>query len=263
MLTWRAERQVVMLAVIISFILGAIAFVAYRVYPATTCFDNQKNQNETGVDCGGACIPCELKNPKPVNLIWTKVVPVRADSYDAVVEIQNPNEVLGAAEVNYEFTLFDADGTAVRKTGKTFLFPQERMHIIETDFRTSRKPNRVEFRILRVDWQLAHSEDIPNVVVERRAYRVLEDGGRKRSVVEASILNRMPFAYKTVEVNFVIYDKQGNALGANKVRLEDLQANSRKIVTAIWPEEIGGAVDGVIVEPRINTFEADNGRPAK
>lgn len=257
MLTWRAERQVITLAIVASALLGMIAFVVFRVYPAPTCFDNRKNQNETGIDCGGHCIPCELKNPKSVDLIWARVIPVRADSYDAAAEIRNANEVLGARTLEYEFTLFDGYGVIARKTGKTFLFPQERLHVIETDLATSRRPDRIEFRVLGVEWELAKSEDMPNVVVERRDYRTTEEGGRKKSIVEASILNKMSVSYKKLEINFIVLDAMGNALGVNKVQLENLGANSRKIVTAIWPEELLGDVVRVDVEPRVNIFDAE------
>lgn len=257
MLTWRAERQVITLAIVACALLGVVAFVVFKVYPAPTCFDNRKNQGETGVDCGGSCIPCELKNPKPIDLIWTRVLPVRADFYDVAAEIRNANEVLGVRSLEYEFTLFDSYGVIARKTGKTFLFPQEQMHVIETGLGTSRRPDRVEFRILHTEWELAKSEDVPNVVVERRDYRVIEEGGRKKSIVEASILNKMPVSYKKLEINFVVLDFMGNALGINKVYMENLGANSRKTVTAIWPEELQGGAVRTEVEPRVNIFESD------
>lgn len=261
MLTWRTERQATTLAIIVFVVLAVIAFFAYKVYPAPTCFDTRKNQNETGIDCGGSCIPCELKNPKQVDLVWARIIPVRADSFDVAAEIRNPNEVLGVRMLEYEFTLFDGLGVIARKTGTTFLFPQERMHVIETDLRTSRRPDRVEFRVMSVDWKLARGEEVPNIVVERRDYRLKEEGGRKKSIVEASIFNKMPFGYKTVEVNFIVRDFQENALGVSRVRVENIGANSRKTLIAIWPEELRGDIAKIDVEPRVNIFDANIIRP--
>ena len=257
MLTWRTERQATALALIVFILLSITGWIAYWTYPASTCFDNRKNQQETEIYCGGSCVPCELKNPKPINLLWARIVPVRPDVYDVAAEIKNPNEVLGASTVDYEFTLFDNFGVIARKVGQTFLFPQERIHVIETGLRTTRKPIRVEFRVLKEHWLLVQGEKIPHIVVERRDYRVVRDGERKKGVVEASILNKTSFDYHEVLVNFVVRDAKDNALAVNRVLLENLNANSRKTVTSIWPEELKGEVTKVDVEPRVNTFEMD------
>ncbi|NOZ80076.1 MAG: hypothetical protein GXP63_00245 [DPANN group archaeon] len=40
----------------------AVASFLFKVYkkgPVPTCFDNEQNQDETGVDCGGSCDPCD------------------------------------------------------------------------------------------------------------------------------------------------------------------------------------------------------------
>lgn len=255
MLTWRHQRQAVTISIITFFVLVIFGWIAYTVYPAPTCFDNRKNQQEMGIDCGGSCIPCALKSPKPVELFWARVIPVRQDIYDVVAEVRNVNEVLGAPVMDYEFTLFDDFGVIAQRSGSTFLFPQERIHIVEADLRTTRKPVRIELRVLNAKWQIARVEEIPNVLVERRDYRVIDENGRKKSSVEASILNRTPFDYKEFQVNFLVLDSAGNALGVNRVLVENLGAHSRKTVISIWPEELKGDVARVDVEPRINAFD--------
>ena len=45
------------------FIIGAVAGLGYLIFkPVASCFDNLQNQNETGVDCGGPCEDCELRD---------------------------------------------------------------------------------------------------------------------------------------------------------------------------------------------------------
>ncbi len=255
MLSWRKQRQTLTISLVGFVVLGIVGWVIYSNYPSPTCFDNKKNQDETNIDCGGSCIPCALKHPKQVNLFWARLVPVRTNVYDVAAELQNPNEVLGAPEVDYEFTLFDDFGVIARRSGKTFLFPQERIHVIEAALETTRKPVRVEFKVINANWQIARAEEIPNILVERRDYRVVEQGGRKESIVETSILNKTPFDYKEFEVNILVRDANDNALGVNKVRVESLPAHARKTVTSIWPEELKGDIARIDVEPRVNTFD--------
>ncbi|QQG45391.1 MAG: hypothetical protein HYW89_00420 [Candidatus Sungiibacteriota bacterium] len=254
MLSWRARKQLTVLLIIAVIIVGLGFLIVPKFLPEATCFDNKKNKNEFDIDCGGSCAPCELRNPKPLSIFWTRAVIARPGTYDVAAEAQNLNEELSSANVEYEFSLFDGLGLISRKTGKTFILPQERLHLIETNLVTTRAPNRVELRILNAEWQV-NQVDKPNLIVERRDYKVMEENGLKQSVIEVSIFNRSVPDYRKVEVNFTVLDKEGNLLGVNKVLLEDLFSNSRKVVKSIWPEELRGVADTIIIEPRVNVFD--------
>ena len=47
-------------------ILLAVVLGAYLLFfqKSSSCFDNIKNQEAVGIDCGGSCIECDLKNVK-------------------------------------------------------------------------------------------------------------------------------------------------------------------------------------------------------
>ena len=67
-------------------------FIIYLIWfkPATTCFDNRRNQNETGIDCGGQCPACEIKTLILPEVSWLKYFP--ADNQIIVAaEIKNSN----------------------------------------------------------------------------------------------------------------------------------------------------------------------------
>lgn len=254
MFSWRAKRQLIILSIPALLILG-LGFLFFRqLLPTSTCFDNKKNQSEFAVDCGGPCGPCELKNPKSLETFWARAVLVRPQTYDVAAEIRNPNEVLSSAKIEYEFILFDNFGLVARKVGETFILPQERTHIIEANLNTTREPSRVEFKVLDIDWQFKKQEP-SNLIVERRDYRIVDSDGKKQSLVEASILNRSPFNFSEVLVNFVVLDKQGNLLGANKILVENLLAGSHQVVKSIWPQKLNGEATTISVEPRVNFFD--------
>ncbi len=254
MIGWRARRQFIVL-LIVAFPFIAIGFLFFpRLFPESSCFDNRRNQGEFEVDCGGPCLPCELKNPKKVDLFWTKVASAKTNVYDMVAYIENPNEILASPRLEYEFALFDEFGLIARRRGHTFILVEERLYIVEPALGTQRIPSRVEFKVLDVQWEV-NTKNPLNLVTEKREYRVVGENGKKHGVVEASIFNRSLFDLREVEVSFAVTDKDGNILGANKVLLEDLSSGTSKSVKSIWPEELKGEVAVINVEPRVNVFD--------
>lgn len=255
MFSWRIRRQFLVF-LIIALPFAAIGFYFVKnVLPQASCFDNRQNQGELGVDCGGPCIPCELKTPKKVELFWARAVLVKPNFYDLVAFVRNPNSILVSPKVEYEFALFDEFGLVSRKIGETFLLADERLHVIEPAIETKRIPTRVEFKVTNASWELKKEEQ-PNLIVERREYKIVEDNGRRQSVVEASIFNRSLFNLREVEVFFSLTDRDGNTLGVNKVLLENLDSDRGKIVKSIWPEELRGEIVVIDVEPRVNVFDS-------
>ena len=254
MLSWRARRQLIVLFIIALPLLGLGFWFIPEFLPEPTCFDNRKNQEELGVDCGSPCGPCELKNPKALLIFWARAVPVRTNTYDVAAQIQNPNEVLSSANVEYEFTLFDSLGGVARITGQTFILPQERTYIVESNIKTTREPSRVEFKILKADWQF-RQEARPSFTVERREYKKVQGGNLEHGVVETSIINNSLFDFREVEVDFAVFDKDGNLIGANKILAENFLAGSRRMIKSIWPMVLNGEVSSIEVETRVNFFE--------
>jgi len=243
--------------VVVAVVFGVIAFFfASRFLPSPTCFDNRKNQGELGVDCGGPCGPCELKNPKSLTVFWTRLAHADSGVYDAVALVENPNEVLSSPSLQYEFAFFDATGEIGRRTGSTFIFPQERIYVVEPDITLSREPVRVEFKIISSDWQVGQVV-LPILVVENRQYRIRETAGRRQSAVEATIANTSPFDFRRMETSVVVLDKDGNVMGANRVVNENIGAGSTIDVLSLWPSELSGDAATIEVRPRVNVLAPD------
>lgn len=243
--------------VVIAAVLGVGAFLfASRFLPSPTCFDNRKNQGELGVDCGGPCAPCELKNPKSLTVFWTRSARADIGVYDAVALVENPNEVLSSANLQYEFAFFDATGQIGRRAGSTFIFPQERIYVVEPDITLSREPVRVEFKVISSDWQVSHVV-LPTLVVENRQYRVRDTAGRKQSSVEATIANTSSFDFRRMETSLVVLDKDGNVMGANRVVNENIGAGTTIDVLSLWPSEFSGDIAAIEVRPRVNVLAPD------
>lgn len=256
MFSWRARRQLLITGLILAVFSGIGFWIFQKFLPVPSCMDTKQNQGEFGVDCGGPCGPCELKNPKAVTTFWARAVKVRENVFDAAALVQNQNEVLSSGQVVYEFALFDEFGLVTRKTGRTYLLAQERTPVIESSIVTSRDPTRVEFRIVSIDWQVR--KDIhPNVFAERREYKVLTTSEKKQSAVDASVFNSTSYDYKSVDIYVLVLDKDGNLLGTNRTVLENVRAGSHTPIRLIWPGELSGAVAAIEIATRMNIFDPD------
>lgn len=254
MVSWRARRQLAVIIVVLIPLVGLVFWLVPKFTPAPSCTDNKKNQGEEEVDCGGPCVPCELKHPKPITVFWTRAVPDRANTYDVAAEIQNPNQLLSSANVTYEFTLADTLGTVALKRGTTFILPQEKIHVIEANLSTTREPNRTEFRVISVAW-LPQQANRPNFVPEARSYAVDDSAGTKQGVVTTTLSNRTAFDFRTIEVDFIVLNKDGNLMGANRVAVDNFISGTRRDVKSIWPQPLQGEIGTIMIEPRANVLD--------
>lgn len=256
MFSWRARRQLAALLVVFIF-LGAFVAVAYwRFKPLPTCTDNRKNQSELAIDCGGPnCEPCELKHPKEVAVIWARAIPVNEDTYDVAAFVRNSNEILASPSFEYRFSLYDDNGLVGERFGETYLYPQERPYIVEANIHVERRPTRVEFAVVKAEWNI-YKESTPSVVVHGKEYRLeTETASTSRSVVESVLANDTSFDLKRVDVNFLLFDAKENLIGVNKTIVERFLTRTTREVRTVWPEAIEETVSSLIVEPRVNVFD--------
>ena len=257
MFSWRARRQLAVFALIAA-VAGGIAFwVALKFVPSSTCSDNRKNQGELGIDCGGPCGPCELKKPRNVSIFWARFGHAAPGVFDAVALVENPNETLSSGAVQYEFAFFDDIGEIGRRVGTTFIFPQERIYVVEPNIQLVREPTRVEFKILAAPaWQLTSGE-LPTLVVQDRKYQIRDIGGHNQSVAEATIANASPLDFRRMETAIVVLDRDGNVIGANRVVNEGINAGTSVHVVSLWPTALPGEVVTIEVRPRVNILVPD------
>jgi hypothetical protein len=191
-----------------------------------------------------------------MTVFWARMAPAGGDLYDAAAQAENQNQALASGAVDYEFTLFDELGLVARKTGTTFIYPQERLYIVEPALRTARKPVRVEFRILHTAWRLGR-ESPPQIVVERRGYEMAGEGIRRYSVADADIFNASPFGIRSFETTIALFDTAGNLIGVNKVSGENLAAGGRAKIKSLWPSALADTIGTIEVIPRVNMFDPD------
>ena len=108
-------------------IFSSLVWLVYSLEfkPAPTCFDEKKNQEETGIDCGSPCISCEVKSLKPLSVGSAEFF---GDDrvFSAVAEVRNPNADYGTKYFEYEISFFDSSEKLLSsKKGSDFIYPGE------------------------------------------------------------------------------------------------------------------------------------------
>lgn len=251
---FRIKRQLAIISIVFAAILIPLVILIYIYAPRPTCEDNRKNQREEDVDCGGPCLPCALKHPEEMTVFWVRFVTTRENTYDVAAEVRNPNLKLGAYEFDYEFRLLDDQGVLVAsRIGRSFLFPGQTAHLVETSAQTLRALKRATLTIKKVNW-LFTNEVPPDVVIGDKRFKI--DTVKKESSLSAVLANRSLLDFKEVFLTSLILDEQGNVLAANKITERDLRSGETRKVQFLWPRVIDEKNITIITEARVNTFGA-------
>lgn len=247
---FRERRQLVIIAVA-ALIFGGIGFFIFKTnLPEPSCADSRRNQGEEDVDCGGPCVPCALRRQKDLEIFWVRFAKARENTYDLAAEIRNPNVKLAASSVVYEFKLFDTAGAAVAsRRGETFIYPGEIMHLAEVGLISGRSIAKAALSIRDSKWILSETIS-PDLIAGSKEYAVEEEGGRRRSAVQAIIANRTIRDIPDIAVGVLVFDGDGNLLGVHRTVIEEIPAGQSRPVKFIWPDVFPKAVSSILIEAR-------------
>lgn len=251
---FRARRQFAALLVL-AIILGVAGLIFWRSFVhEETCTDGRLNQDEEAVDCGGACVPCLIKNRKEPEVRWARATSARAGVYDAVAEVRNVNDRVAANRLDYEFRLMDGAGNiAARQRGRSFLYAREVTHLVEFGIRATSTVARVEFSVLDADW-VASDALRPDIIAADRAYAVEDRDGVRVSAVRALLQNRSLRDMTDIRVTALVLDGSGNVLGANGTEISEMHPEDSLPLMFSWPLVFGAPVDSIIIEARPKRF---------
>ncbi|TSD02861.1 MAG: hypothetical protein Athens071426_373 [Parcubacteria group bacterium Athens0714_26] len=184
-------------------IVSAISFGVYWFFgrPAETCLDNIQNQNEIGVDCGGLCVSCELKNIKPLSVSDTDIF-------------------------KYKINFYDFNGKLIESINRSsFIYAGENKNMVEAGIDVgSAKISRAEVVVADTRWILSGEFQPP--AFETNNLRTGKTGDT--FIVSGVIKNVNSFSIARIIINAVLVNKAGSALGATRTEIDDLNAFSER-----------------------------------
>ncbi len=227
---WTVKRQITIFFVFGAIVVFAVVLVIILV-SKPTCFDNKQNQNELGIDCGGSCKPC-LGEVKNLIVVWSKAFKLENGKYDAAAIVKNPNLFVGIHALKYKFKLYDSDNVLVAvRDGETFINPGEDYVIFQANIDVGERiPVRafVEFE-KNPKWERIEKEK-PQIVVSKKDFT---NEPFPRLIIEIS--NKSFDPVKNLSIAAVLFDEEGNAIGASATSVESVNGNSSRQTALTWP----------------------------
>ena len=226
-----------MIAILAFFLLLLVGGGIYYFYPEPTCFDKSQNQDEESVDCGGSCQPCK-EQVRDFTVLWTRFFKIREEGgYDIAALVENQNQFYAATKLSYAIKLYDKDNILVSvKEGRTFANAGERFVIFEPNFAVrNRLPARAIVEIREVSWISKEAKPLP-IDILKKDVLLSEIPPR----VEARIKNQAAEIFRNIEATAVLYGAAGEAIGASRTILDNLDIHEEARLNFTWPQEIPG-----------------------
>ncbi len=257
----RTKKQLTILAIVFLVVLAALFVIGFSVfYSPGSCTDNKKNQGEEEADCGGPCTPCAFKQLRPVEVFFARFIQVRQGNFDVVAEIRNPNEHLAGNPLVYRVRLYDDKNAEVgRRENITYIDPNDRIYIIESNFLTERNVVRAVVEILDGETKWEYTNELrPDMTIGRKNYEVVTADDREASRVTAELANRSAFTYRYVYVRAALLDADGNIVGVAKTIVQNVRPGEPRPIELSWPQKIETAISRIDIEARTNWLDPSN-----
>jgi len=271
MLTWSSKRQLAFLLLVVGTIVIVSAYPIYRtfIYHEPSCFDDIRNQDEEGADCGGACQKVCSFRVTPLVVEWSRFFEVMPGNYDLAALVENRNFNAGIESIGYTFELYDNQSTMIgEKKGSVFVNPGEKFVIYEPNIRTGgRVPTRVFFDFEKEpSWIDGTTFKQPLSIKSRTLSGPYDPQPR----LEASIFNDSIDLFSNVMVIAVVYDSARNAIAASQTVIESIGKEEEKEIFFTWPTPIinrpavgscTAPTDTMLVFDRSGSMESDGKNP--
>jgi len=253
-------KQLVIGGVYVLILLLIIYGIYARLKPGPSCTDGIKDQNETGVDCGGVCLnQCVVTASSQLAVQSTGFVESGVGSdFDVYGVVANPNQTLGSQTFSYQFTVKDAGGTVLAtRNGTSFILPGDTKYIIEPNLPLTGSPAKVELAISDPQWIEANEfYEKPQLTVVNKNYDQIT-GGVGFAEATGLLKNESPLDFSQIKLDIILKDDQGRVVALNSTVMNTVQAGENRDFRVTWPNRFSGNVANMEVQPEANIFASD------
>ena len=231
----------------------AMGFYYRFLIPEPSCFDNLQNQDETGNDCGGVCIDCELKNIKSITVVRKEIVKATASKTSVLVEIENQNQNYGTGDIPIVITLLDSEGKEIaRKEQRSFILPKEKKYFAEVGLDIVYSTiKEIQVDIGSFTWEKKEEILTPQLTV--KSAEVKTQG--KQMFIEGVAESTGAESFEKINILGIVRDKDGAILGFSKTELHGITGFSSAPFKIFMPDlenKMGAVVKSmtqVFIEP--------------
>lgn len=252
---------------VIAFIyLSSVVLLAVGAYYAffkapETCFDGKRNQNESGIDCGGVCQAVCKENVIGTDLEITEIafVPGGNGQYDILGKIYNPNDEIGATSFTYAAELRDGSGEVLAaRSGTSYILPQENKYILELNLAAQAQPATASLRISEIEWaRFSGYQEKPSINIYQKRYGPISSGAGF-SEAFGLLSNESPYDFRSIIVRVILRDNSGKPLAFNTTEMRTVRSHEERDFRLVWPSAFPGTVEKVEMEADADVYHSDN-----
>jgi hypothetical protein len=260
MLDPRTKKRIVVVFAYLLLFSAVIFVIHFFVASPATCTDKKQNQSERGIDCGGPCSPCnDLSNIQSIIVKKQAVANGGNNTYDAIFQINNPNDTFGAKSFKYTATLKDSEGKIIAtREGSSYILPTDTRYVTELGISTDDNavPASIGFVISDPQWSALEDVDKPQLNVYGKKFGPLPVGVGNEA--DGIIRNDSPYDLKEVTIVVVLKDGDGNIVGVNQTQADSVRTKEEREFRLSWPYSLGADVSSMDVDPQTDVFDPQN-----
>lgn len=234
-MSWRTKKRLIYVFIFLL-ILFLIFFSIYLKFkkPVEQCLNNRQDKNEEGIDCGGPCLPCELRHLQPLKIYPIKFLTYTDKTFDIIGSIENPNQNLALKKLRYQFLIYDLNNNLkiTMPLEETVLLPLEKKYLVKVN---NQAPDfilgKIELKVFepqKDDWIKASFEKLPVTFYNEKVFKE-----NNRVKVGLTLFNNSFKSQKDIEVIVFIYNNS-KLIGTSK-SLVNLNPQEVRSITLILP----------------------------
>lgn len=251
-MNWSSHKQLIFGSGFILIVLILIGVPVYFTFfnKPPTCSDGKRNQNETGIDCGGicqrACVQDVVAEP---TIMWARIFKTSGGMYNAVAYLQNPNINYIARPVQYSFSVYDKDNVLITlKDGYANVPPTKTFPIFEQGINVGERiPAKVLFKFNEpLVWGKYESLK-PELGVSEPVVSQASSTPR----IDARVINNTLQRFTNTEVIVIVYGANDNAIASSRTFVPAIESRSEVPVVFTWPEPFSESVTKVEIIPKL------------
>jgi hypothetical protein len=254
----RIQKQLLYGGIFVLVVLFVLGSIVVSILPDPSCADGKKNQNETGIDCGGVCVPCAIE-AEDIEILETAILSSGSkNSYDVVARIKNPNDLFGSGEFSYTFEFLDENGSKISSfSDSAYILPAQERYLVAVNVAVSISPAEMRVVIGDVRWEKFSEYEAPKLPITNKTFERLSFG-TLYAETKGLVRNESPYDFQTVEVFVVLRDASRNIIATGKTDMQTVRSGEKRDFSVFWDDAFSKEVMSVDAQATTNMFENQN-----
>ncbi|MFA6437623.1 MAG: hypothetical protein WC242_05045 [Candidatus Paceibacterota bacterium] len=252
------NKKIFWIILVFTILILIVIFFIYRGLNNDNCYNQIKDEQEEGIDCGGVCsVTCESLDK--IEILWIKKVQSGNGKDNFLALIHNPNNLYGISSFDYEFIGFNENGEQiVSRKNKDFILPSQTKYLYELNMDRNDGINKIELKISNESWQKFSIYKDPTLSVLSKTVQNI-NVGRFNLELSGRLVNDSIYNLRSVDIMAVLFDKNDSPVELGSNYLGNIQSREKRDFKILWQSNLKSQeITRMDIYPRINIFEDEN-----